>query len=164
MGAWRTLIRLLVSSKNIFHGNGNRRRFSGRISERCSCGGGDHSSAIRLGYQSVALDRVSLTVFRGIASLKSARQANGVVRVRHEAVAVTVMRFKECLSLQCDLTRGTARGILPARASRGMVRCEAAGTTSPPPSGRGAEIARSNLRLPASRGVGTRMVSYGQLM
>lgn len=40
-----------MSSKNIFHGNGNRRRFSGRISEQGSCGGGDNSSAIRLGYQ-----------------------------------------------------------------------------------------------------------------
>ena len=37
-GRWqhRTLIRLLVSRENIFHGNGNRRRFSGRISERVS--------------------------------------------------------------------------------------------------------------------------------
>ena len=40
-----------MSSKNIFHGNGNRRRFSCRISEQGSCGGGDNSSAIRLAYQ-----------------------------------------------------------------------------------------------------------------
>ena len=50
-GVGRTVIRLLVSRENIFHGNGYRRRFSCRISEQGSCGGGDNSSAIRLGYQ-----------------------------------------------------------------------------------------------------------------
>ncbi|HEY7311315.1 MAG TPA: hypothetical protein VH643_18280, partial [Gemmataceae bacterium] len=46
----RTVIRLLVSSKNIFHGNGNRQRLACRISEQGSCGSGELSSAIRLGY------------------------------------------------------------------------------------------------------------------
>ena len=45
----RTVIRLLVSRENIFHGNGNRRRFLAGCPNECSCGGQEFSSAIRLG-------------------------------------------------------------------------------------------------------------------
>jgi hypothetical protein len=48
--AGRTVIRLLVSSKNIFHGNGNRRRFLAGCPNEGSCGGEGISSAIRLAY------------------------------------------------------------------------------------------------------------------
>jgi hypothetical protein len=70
-----------------------------------------------------------MTAFRGLLSFYAARPLSWGVRVRLDAVAVTVMHFKEGTTLESDMTCGTARSILPRRASWVTVRCEALGTT-----------------------------------
>src|SRR6516164_3512647 len=54
----------------------------------------------------------ALQFFETSSSLQLARQVNGVVRVRHDVAAVTVMHLGES-----DITCGAARSILPGRAS-----------------------------------------------